>query len=372
MDHDSDSRYSVDRCGGGDLNERDCIMTLRQNIIMDLNKQLDLVQNTRLTKRQELRASTLDRQDFIRYLKSLKGSRVNIWGINKFSKPKNNLKANRYAEMFDRLVQPEMSHKPFEKSKSRWFGVEIECLFPCDELEVYDEETDEYIQNEDAERDAENSIRQYIIKNKIKRVNFKGDGSIKPDSKDYMGIEFNVLCTEDDNFSNLRKLLSWLNEVGAKVNKSCGLHVHLDQRNYSNIEKSLHFNNLTRCVKALAEIVPESRKNNSYCTLQGSMTNRYSAINGCAIKKYNTIEIRLHSSTIDETKIINWIKLLKLVHDAPKKSILSSVNTLEDLFMVVDVPESLIEYCVMRRDKFMGKSEVQESTSDVILGQQAA
>jgi hypothetical protein len=121
----------------------------------------------------------------------------------------------------------------------------------------------------------------------------------------------------------------------------------------------------------MAEIMPESRKNNTYCELRGSMTNRYSAINGSAIKKYNTIEVRLHSSTIDEIKILNWINLLTLIQSAPKKTITQNVDTLEDLFMVLDIPEKLIEYCLSRRNKFMGKKDIQESSSDTVMGQAA-
>ena len=62
----------------------------------------------------------------------------------------------------------------------------------------------------------------------------------------------------------------------------------------------------------LKKLVPSSRLSNSYCiTDKSSLRNgsRYYAINTDALKKFKTIEIRLHSGTTDFKKISNWIML---------------------------------------------------------------
>ena len=41
------------------------------------------------------------------------------------------------------------------------------------------------------------------------------------------------------------------------------------------------------------------------------MNDRYYMINGTALKKYKTIEVRLHSGTTNFNKIKNWVELLK-------------------------------------------------------------
>ena len=65
---------------------------------------------------------------------------------------------------------------------------------------------------------------------------------------------------------------------------------------------------------ALKEFVPESRRNNTdYAALSFSETNRYRAVNFTAFRKYKTLEIRLHSGTVDYTKIIAWIRLCELL-----------------------------------------------------------
>jgi hypothetical protein len=79
---------------------------------------------------------------------------------------------------------------------------------------------------------------------------------------------------------------------------------------------------MTAWLIALKEFVPESRRNNNdYCALSFSETNRYRAVNFTAFRKFKTLEIRLHSGTVDYTKIIAWIRLLELLfvlHGKPK------------------------------------------------------
>jgi hypothetical protein len=71
---------------------------------------------------------------------------------------------------------------------------------------------------------------------------------------------------------------------------------------------------MTAWMIALKEFVPESRRNNTdYAALSFSETNRYRAINFTAFRKYKTLEIRLHSGTVDYTKIIAWIRLCELL-----------------------------------------------------------
>lgn len=330
----------------------------------ELLKQLSDAQKiiSRFTEREIYKTKDLDFEDLLTYVRSKQGQyERRLRTIKKHLKAEEKFTKDRFLNMFENLCDSTRNHKPFKGSKTKWFGVEIECTFPCDIS--YDDNGEEI---EDDREETMNWVQSRV--ERFKRVTVKSDGSIKPD-EGYIGIEFTVMCSREDNFSNLRKLCAFLEESGAKVNKSCGLHVHLDQRNRSESEIRRAFKNLTNCVTALSTIVPESRRNNSYCRLQGSMTNRYSAINGTALKKYNTIEVRLHSSTIDINKIINWIDLLSLIENS--SSIKNTqVTTLEDLFMIEDVSERLIEFYLKRREKFSNK-ESEESTSDIVMGQAA-
>jgi hypothetical protein len=97
------------------------------------------------------------------------------------------------------------------------------------------------------------------------------------------------------------------------VNKTCGLHVHLDMRGRTENEVWLLARKLNKWLYALREFVPESRRNNRYCRFGVSRTDRYHAVNFTSFSKYGTLEVRLHSGTVDYAKIIAWIRLLELL-----------------------------------------------------------
>lgn len=239
----------------------------------------------------------------------------------------------------------------------RYFGVEIECFIKLDELDVYRNEsggdcecstcegegtirathrasgheiTDScpdcdgngYNSNEDSESsddetfsDLKQALSRKIREAGIKGVDIKQDGSLECDDSDYFPVEFTVLVPQN-NFSNLEKLCNLLAELKTIVNKTCGLHAHVDMRGESK-ESILKIGaKLEKYVKCLAAMVPETRRVNTYCKLQASNSDRYSAINLCAFEKQNTIEIRLHSATTDFKKISNWLKIIKTLLDS--------------------------------------------------------
>ena len=155
----------------------------------------------------------------------------------------------------------------------------------------------------------------------------------------------------------------------AKVDKCCGLHIHIDIRDFSVEQiKTLH----DFCVNnydAFKFVVPKSRVDNSYCKRLEKYTNMLSAktthdavlelthpnywFNSASDKKSTiesfksnkyvidryvwanfgsygqkgTIEIRLHSGTIDATKITNWAKLwVGIVDDIKNGKLTSAPN----------------------------------------------
>lgn len=148
-------------------------------------------------------------------------------------------------------------------------------------------------------------------------VNVTSDGSVHPDKEGYAAVEFRV-CTPAFKMAEvITQMCKILNDMGARVNKTCGLHVHLDQRNRTPDEMKVIFSNFIRAQNLLFEVVPKSRRNNSYCKKhrgtdfdQATRGQRYKAINATAFRKHNTLEIRLFSGTVNAEKIINWVKTL--------------------------------------------------------------
>lgn len=147
-----------------------------------------------------------------------------------------------------------------------------------------------------------------------KYIEVGGDGSIEHKGNED-GIEIKVCMLHEDVRKVLPDLMEAMKDMGARVNKSCGLHVHLDQRNNKEPEKA--FQKLVRSLGLLYTVVPESRRRNKYCKrnrhadfTQAVRGERYKAINASAFHKYHTIEIRLFGGSLESTKIINWIEIL--------------------------------------------------------------
>lgn len=147
-----------------------------------------------------------------------------------------------------------------------------------------------------------------------KYIEVGGDGSIEH-KHDEDGIEIKVCVVKEDLRKVLPDLMQTMKDMGARVNKSCGLHVHLDQRNNTEPEKA--FQKLVRSLGLLYTVVPESRRRNKYCKrnrhadfTQAVRGERYKAINASAFHKYHTIEVRLFGGSLEAIKIINWIEIL--------------------------------------------------------------
>lgn len=128
------------------------------------------------------------------------------------------------------------------------------------------------------------------------------------------GHEVTLIAKESNVKERLQKLLTVINSVGeAQVNKSCGLHVHLDMRHRWAEDC---YNRLTEAQPLLYAMVPKSRFHNDYCHPSvGSFTcaqdgARYHGVNATAYRKHKTLEVRMHSGTTNFSKISHWIDLL--------------------------------------------------------------
>jgi len=321
-----------------------------------------------------------DVSTLIKYLKSLKGSRHPYIDVPRFkSSGEDKLeskRSNTFLHMFERMLDTDTQHSPLDKNRS-WIGVEIECCVPYSSVGVSEEcvECDGtgtlYTCDDDGNeadshccdrcdgsgifRGRSNSDRfealgKMFQSERIKYINVKSDGSISaPDG--FFAVEITVL-TRLDRPDNLKKACELLNKIGAKVNKSCGLHVHLDARHLGTSDVKKIGVKFERALPVLAAMVPPTRRSNTYCALSvsGLKGGRYHAVNLTAYRKFRTIEIRLHSSTTDFQKIIHWAKLLSAIFNASK--IPRIVSNLNDLTDFVSIPEDTLEYCAQRTALF--------------------
>lgn len=174
----------------------------------------------------------------------------------------------------------------------QYIGLEIECITP-------------------------NDADLTVLSPFSKWVNIGADGSIDYGQGE-KGVEIRICVKRNETRDVVPGILDALKSIGARVNKSCGLHVHLDQRN--NEETALAFQKLVRSLNLLYSVVPASRRKNRYCKRNrhadfASAVNgdRYYAINATAYRRYKTLEVRLFGGTLDADKIINWIETLHAI-----------------------------------------------------------
>ncbi len=138
-------------------------------------------------------------------------------------------------------------------------------------------------------------------------------------------VEIRVLCKMTDLKDILKMLSKVLESVDARVNKTCGLHVHLDMRMHSVAACAYR---LLRKQKMLQSKVDPQRLKSKYCRpltekdlsnflVSNYLTSRYKDINLLATHDHRTIEVRLHEGTVDTNRILAWCNLLYRVAHTP-------------------------------------------------------
>jgi len=155
--------------------------------------------------------------------------------------------------------------------------------------------------------------KDFIPNNDLYGVSWGYDCSLRT-SEDYhyhKGQEVRILLNNNKWF-RLHKLLAHLKQQRCEVNKTCGLHVWLDTRGSSEHNVVTQCRRLESALPWLKYIVPKSRRSNTYCELLYSKSMKYAAINHHAFRR-PALEVRLHSSSLNATKIIRWIELLQFI-----------------------------------------------------------
>jgi hypothetical protein len=124
-----------------------------------------------------------------------------------------------------------------------------------------------------------------------------------------------------------------------RTNSSCGFHLHTSHPQFMQnmyIKKLIYF--WASIEDILVATQPSTRNDTYYCrrrlrkfiddneyelpegkddleTDLSKEQDRYFTLNLCALTKYKTIEVRLHSGTINKTKILNWVVLMKAIYE---------------------------------------------------------
>lgn len=348
---------------------------------------------SRMNKKQTFKYNRMTGKYKIRYLSTFMGNKdsldTSIAIPDTSDRPigKTYTKGQMYREWIDKnkaLYDCSKAKIPSDNN-SDWIGIEIECYLPklgfngvetngdCDGSCRDNCECYEYSCNDcghefdepQGECECEctedcgglpcngiNAVREALEKLKVKNVQVVSDGSLR-DTRELFGVEIKVLCRLSD-FHNLAKVCDFLKLHDAIVDKSTGLHVHLDCRANRDWHNDMIKQRFSTALAVLVTMIPISRRENQYCKYGVSSVDRYSMINAKALQEHGTIEVRMHSGTTNYTKIVQWCQLLSYIKNH------SDIGFNES--WLVNLPSELLNYVTSRASKFSDNSE--ESTNE--------
>lgn len=191
--------------------------------------------------------------------------------------------------------------------------------------------------------------RKHII-NALKKINVKcvserythktatywkivDDGSIV-EQPQYRGELVSPPLKGSKGLKQLGKVVQAINNAGANVNRSCGLHVHVDASDLSPNQILYVSQRYGKFEKEIDQFMAPWRSNNTYArTLNktyhtnvarmirrnmkihgvnfksaASFADRYRKVNIASFNRHGTIEFRQHEGTVDFERIINWVQ----------------------------------------------------------------
>lgn len=195
------------------------------------------------------------------------------------------------------------------------------------------------------------------------------DGSIQ--GQDSFELVSPILNGEN-GLEQLKKVCKVLKQKNAKVNRTCGLHIHFDASEFNLSHWKNIIWNYATLEPTIDGFLPNSRRgnNNQYCrsmrvpnyqrrinqtitleNLERSLTgrNRYFKVNIQSYWRHRTIEFRQHSGTIEFEKISNWILFLARFLEFSKTNKIQN-GTFNELNHFLN--QKLINYFQKRQQQF--------------------
>ena len=191
-------------------------------------------------------------------------------------------------------------------TNENYLGIELEIIYPND-IDLRD-----------------------LLYIQSKYVNISTDMSINGyDSDTHQSVELRICIQENQVPTIFKTILNKLNSIGAYVNSTCGLHVHIDSRHRKYTEV---VNSLMKYEDILYLIQPTHRRENRYCFpswTKSDEDSRYRGINQKSFHKHKTIEVRMCEASMDYKFISNWITLLTSIVDNKKlnKQLMNWITT---------------------------------------------
>lgn len=217
------------------------------------------------------------------------------------------------------------------------FGVEIECnVF---RNRIYDATNDRFHFFYEGYNHTDH--RDYF--------KFVTDGSVTGDSP--IECVTPILDDNTDGFSQLENCCKVLNDAGAYVNRSCGLHVHVGVSTFKGEQIVNIYKNYQKLESLIDKFMAPSRRGNdcrwgksiqgydfSRCHSADDLKNllhndRYHKVNPMAFYRHQTVEFRQHQGSVSYEKISMWVRFCCKLVEWSKDHVLDSTIT-----NVYDIP----------------------------------
>ncbi len=206
------------------------------------------------------------------------------------------------------------------------------------------------------------------------------DGSVQGavEGRHYSGLELvSPPLRGEAGLTQIREALTWLVDNGAKVNRSCGLHVHHEARDLGAKGIARMADTWTKHQGLINWLVSESRRDtvsNYYARPMteavvdgikraadqgriGGAHSRYYAVNVASYGRHGTVEIRQHQGTLSFRKIEAWVRLGQGLMDAAVEERAISETGLRGLLAAARVDEDASAFLLGRAMQFGAPAE---------------
>ena len=169
------------------------------------------------------------------------------------------------------------------------------------------------------------------------------DGSLRPpDGWDAGELVSPPLKFSRDTLKRIDHITHSAAQV-ARVNSSCGLHVHCEVVGYSRADVLAVARSWLNVQGLVKELVPPARRTNRYACdlnlatirhleargLEFHEVNRYQNLNLCSFPQYGTIEFRLHHGTLDGEEITSWVGFCQAFVRAGKLKVIDATSLVD-------------------------------------------
>ena len=258
------------------------------------------------------------------------------------------------------LAHSSIPHVSRPRPFSFTFGVEIECV-NCPSYAFISAAQDNGLS-------CDNHLNQYYgCHTDIPRYKLVPDSSIS--GYDAAECVTPALKGAPSGFKSLESCCKALNSIGAHVNRSCGLHVHIGAANLTEQEYCNVFVNYMMLETAIDSfLAPSRRVNNRWArslrTFESSVLNatsiaqmqdaldhdRYHKVNPMAYNRHRTIEFRQHQGSTNYEKISKWVKFLgKLVEFSKDTRLTQRIDSIEGIPFLTNAEK---RFFIRRREEF--------------------